>query len=239
MEWYEPMSVADHKVFAERTAKKLAKSLGRPLEGIQSSKQSVAESFWGKAWCKHLKSYADYDHRLSRGRSYLKNALVLDLQLLPGRVEAYVCGTELYELSIDFKALDLERWNAFKKVCAGKVNSMIDLLSAKLSDEVIVAMLDVDSGLFPNSRELVISCNCLDHARFCKHVSAVLYGVAIRFDKNPELFFALRQVDVSELFEENRKALDIESGDFSDADLGSLFGIELVDPDQDAKKVDS
>lgn len=33
----------------------------------------------------------------------------------------------------------------------------------------------------------------------CKHVAAVLYGVSVRLDTRPELFFDLRQVDQTEL----------------------------------------
>src|SRR5262249_20780150 len=40
---------------------------------------------------------------------------------------------------------------------------------------------------------------CPDAAEVCKHVAAVLYGVAIRLDARPELFFDLRQVDQAEL----------------------------------------
>ena len=30
----------------------------------------------------------------------------------------------------------------------------------------------------------------------CKHVAAVLYGIAVRFDEDPLLFFVLRGIDV-------------------------------------------
>ena len=31
----------------------------------------------------------------------------------------------------------------------------------------------------------------------CKHVAAVLYGIAVQFDENPFLFFELRGIDVN------------------------------------------
>ena len=47
-------------------------------------------SWWGKAWNKNLESYADYANRISRGKSYVRNHAVLDLQIREGSVEALV-----------------------------------------------------------------------------------------------------------------------------------------------------
>ena len=55
------------------------------------------------------------------------------------------------------------------------------------------------NGLFPTPREISFGCSCPDWAILCKHVSAVLYGIAVRFDEDPLLFFALRGIEV-ELF---------------------------------------
>ncbi len=51
-------------------------------------------------------------------------------------------------------------------------------------------------GLFPTPREISFSCSCPDWTLMCKHVAAVLYGIAVRFDENPLLFFELRGIDV-------------------------------------------
>ncbi|HYT84008.1 MAG TPA: SWIM zinc finger family protein, partial [Gemmatimonadales bacterium] len=44
-----------------------------------------------------------------------------------------------------------------------------------------------------------LECSCPDWAGMCKHVAAVLYGVGVRLDESPALFFTLRQVDETEL----------------------------------------
>lgn len=36
-------------------------------------------------------------------------------------------------------------------------------------------------------------------ARMCKHIAASLFGIAIRFDEDPALFFELRKIDMSDL----------------------------------------
>jgi uncharacterized Zn finger protein len=51
-------------------------------------------------------------------------------------------------------------------------------------------------GLFPEPKEISFQCSCPDWALLCKHVAAVLYGIAVRFDEDPLLFFELRGIDV-------------------------------------------
>ena len=31
------------------------------------------QSFWGKSWCENLERYSDYENRLPRGRTYVRN----------------------------------------------------------------------------------------------------------------------------------------------------------------------
>ena len=68
----------------------------------------------------------------------------------------------------------------------------------------------------------------------CKHVAATLYGVGVRLDHSPELFFRLRGVDHLELI----KSAAIDSLDDSlsdhediltDSDLAGIFGIDFSD----------
>jgi len=66
---------------------------------------AIAKSFWGKAWCRNLEAYNDYEYRLPRGRSYLRNGTVLDLQIEPQTVSAIVSGSELYELTVNIDPL--------------------------------------------------------------------------------------------------------------------------------------
>jgi hypothetical protein len=67
----------------------------------------------------------------------------------------------------------------------------------------------------------------------CKHVAAVLYGVGARFDEEPALFFALRQVDGEDLIAAAAGAEGLPAdaapaaGALAGEDLGSVFGIDL------------
>ena len=92
---------------------------------------------------------------------------------------------------------------------------------------------DAREGLFPEPRELALDCSCPDSAEVCKHVAAVLYGIAVRLDARPELFFDLRQVDQAELFSSATAGAGIvrspsAAGKRIAADrLSSVFGIDL------------
>ena len=43
---------------------------------------ALATTWWGKSWNSNLERYADYSNRIGRGRSYVRNRAVLDLQLV-------------------------------------------------------------------------------------------------------------------------------------------------------------
>jgi len=66
----------------------------------------------------------------------------------------------------------------------------------------------------------------------CKHVAAVLYGVGLRLDAKPELFFVLRQVDQGELIGSATagavsRARPTAGKRIAADRLSAVFGIEL------------
>ena len=195
--------------------------------------RSIAASFWGKAWCRHLESFSDYENRLPRGRTYIRNGSVCHLSLDPGTAHAIVSGSELYELSIHIKPLDPKKWTAIKTRCQGRIGSLIELLQGKISDEIMAVVTDRSEGLFPQPDEIRFNCNCPDWADMCKHVAAAMYGIGVRLDTQPELLFKLRGVNHEELIAVETTLGEMTSGKRSrrrtlesDA-LESVFGIEL------------
>ena len=67
-----------------------------------------------------------------------------------------------------------------------------------------------------------------------QHVAAVLYGVGIRLDARPELFFVLRQVDQAALLSSATagavsRARPAAGRRIADDRLSAVFGIELED----------
>ena len=161
--------------------------------------RTIAKTFWGKSWCANLERYSDFENRLPRGRTYVRNGSVLDLQIAKGEVAAMVAGSELYKVKIAIAPVKQARWKAICRDCAGAINSLVELLQGRLAKGVMDRVCREGDGLFPSPREIKLSCSCPDWADMCKHVAAVLYGVGARLDEKPQLLFVLRGVDENEL----------------------------------------
>jgi len=237
MSWgfYKPyVTVAQRKQQALKKAKALEKQ-GYKLEplGELKNRTKIATSFWGRSWCRHLESFSDYDNRLPRGRTYVRNGSILHLGITPGTITAMVQGSELYELTIDIDPLPPKQWQAVKQACQGKIATLIELLQGKISDEIMTVVTDPADGLFPKPKQIHFNCNCPDWADMCKHIAAVLYGVGARLDDSPELLFTLRGVDQNELISLDTTQQTITAGSrrsrrrtLSDEAVNNVFGIE-------------
>ncbi len=211
---------------AESIAARLAAE-GEELQPVKAHGKAIASSFWGRAWCRAIEEWQDYESRLPAGRSLLKNGGVIDLKLSGNRAQAQVVADRLYQVQIRFSGVEEEQLNALRNACAGKLTSLIDLIRGDLSDEVMELICDPAFGLFPRYSELKPGCDCLDDAVLCRHAAAALYAIAPRLDDQPELFFTLRGIDPKSFF-----ALDALAGQemenaLSPEDLTATFGIEI------------
>ena len=223
----------------EQALKKMDKlrAAGEDIQPIDPFKtRGVAKSFWGKSWCRHLESFSDYENRLPRGRTYVRNGSVCHLGIDKEEAKAIVSGSEMYKLSIHIDPLDPKKWAIMKDRCKGKIGSLIELLQGKISDEVMEIVTDPKHGLFPHPKEIRFNCNCPDWAEMCKHVAAAMYGIGVRLDTEPELLFKLRGVDHEELIQMDTDLGQITGGRRSrrrrtlqPADLENVFGVELED----------
>ena len=228
------ITVAERKRSYEKARKKLQLE-GFELQPVLIEGRTIAKTFWGRAWCDNVESYKDLEYRLERGRSYVRNGAVLDLQIGPGVVSAWVGGSydEPYKISIQIAPLDKGRWEELKSRCTGKVSSLVDLLQGKLPQEVLAEFCDKEHGLFPAPSEMRMKCSCPDYAGLCKHLAAVLYAIGARLDKSPELFFTLRCVDGQELVGSQLvgNLTDGTVSELGNADLSDVFGVEFDSAD--------
>ncbi|MFC1750647.1 helix-turn-helix domain-containing protein [Pseudomonadota bacterium] len=231
--WPKYVSVAQRRAKAEKAMKKLVKK-GTKIEPIEIEGRKIARTFWGEAWCEHLEQFSDYENRLPRGRTYVRNGSLCHLAISKGRVEAIVSGSQLYNIEIDITPLSANKWKKVRTQCAGQIGSMLELLQGKFSDNVMKIITDTTSGLFPQPSEIELACDCPDWAEMCKHIAAVLYGVGARLDHQPELLFLLRNVDQDELIttELNVTSATASKGKrrLASNDLADVFGIELEEP---------
>lgn len=230
--WKPYVPVAKRRAQAEKAAA-TAKKAGKGYAPVTASGRAIAITFWGKAWCDNLEAYSDYDNRLPRGRTYLRNGSVVDLKIQPGKVHAKVMGSRLYQVEIDVDAVSAQRWKALAKDSTGSIDSLVALLQGTFSKAMMQRLCQPSTGLFPAPKQIRFTCSCPDWATMCKHVAAVLYGVGARLDAQPELLFTLRKVEASELVRQAAEApLNLgqrptKARVIEDAALSELFGIEL------------
>ena len=199
MHWYPRYVPVDEQ--RARTVSEISRLLARgvPVQPVELRGRTVASSFWGRRWCEHVESFSKYAARLAHGREYLRNGSVCHLSIEPGRVDAMVIGSALYRVSVRIRRLDTGAWTAISTACAGRIGSLLELRQGRLSEDVAEVLTHRDSGMFPQSAEIVASCECGDTTTLCKHAAAVLSGIGSRLDESPERLFLLRGVDETEL----------------------------------------
>ena len=186
--WKPYVSAAERRRKALKEMAKLAKK-GSPVSPVIVDGRAIAKTFWGKAWCENLERYSDYANRLPRGRTYVRNGSVIDLQISPGEIKALVSGSSIYKVTVKVAPVSKARWQAICTDCAGAIDSLIELLQGRFSKGVMERVCRQKTGLFPSPSEITLSCSCPDWAGMCKHVAAVLYGIGARIDQQPELPF--------------------------------------------------
>jgi uncharacterized Zn finger protein len=232
--WQEYVPVAVRRRRAEQKLKKLAKK-GQPVSPVKIEGRTIATSFWGKSWCSNLERYSDYENRLPRGRSYVRNGSVVDLRISKGEIKAYVSGSSLYSVTIGISPVTTKRWQSICKDCAGSIDSLIELLQGRFAKAVMDRVCREGDGLFPAPNEIKLTCSCPDWADMCKHVAAALYGVGARLDREPRLLFVLRGVDENDLLARAGSDLPMASATPASAqvlaedDVAALFGLEMAD----------
>jgi uncharacterized Zn finger protein len=233
-EWHAYVPVAEKRRQAERKLAKLKKQ-GRSVAPVSIEGRTITKSFWGKSWCVNLERYSDYENRLPRGRTYVRNGSVIDLQIAKGEISAMVAGSELYQIKIAIAPVTRARWKSICRDCAGTVDSLVELLQGRLAKGVMDRVCREGDGLFPSPTEIKLSCSCPDWADMCKHVAAALYGVGVRLDEKPQLLFVLRDVDENEMLagagqdSPLTRAAPGAAKVLDESDVAALFGLEMAE----------
>jgi uncharacterized Zn finger protein len=233
-DWPEYVPVAEQRRRAEKELAKLKKR-GHKVAPVIVEGRKIAKSFWGKSWCTNLEDYSDFASRLPRGRSYVSNGFVVDLQISKGKVAAKVSGSELYDVAITIAPVVAKRWQSICSDCSGSIGSLVELLQGRLDKTVMDRVCRQNDGLFPSPREIKLSCSCPDSARMCKHVAAALYGVGARLDEMPQLLFVLRGVDENELLGDAgqdlaaSKPVPAAAKLLDNDDVAALFGLDMAE----------
>src|SRR3979411_3193509 len=105
------VTVAERRRKAAREMQKRKKQ-GHAVSPVIIEGRAIVKTFWGKSWCENLEGCSDYEHRRPRGRTYVRNGSVVDLQIKPGVINAWVSGSELYEISLSVAPVAKSRWKS-------------------------------------------------------------------------------------------------------------------------------
>src|SRR6266852_2043754 len=171
----------------------------RPIkvkDGIKarSERGEIGSTWWSKRWIKVLESFS-MGKRLTRGRSYARQGQVISIDVEPGIVKARVQGSmpKLYNVKIKLKPLSDQNWEKVTDAMASQALFAAKLLAGEMPTNIEEAFHAVHLSLFPTAvSDLETDCTCPDWANPCKHIAAVYYLLAERFDEDPFLIFKLR-----------------------------------------------
>ncbi len=169
----------------------------RPVVGgikARSERGVIGESWWSKRWVEVLESF-DLGSRLSRGRSYARKGQVVSLAVERGEVKAKVQGSRPTPYNVKIRLTpftDLD-WDKVTDAMAAQAIFAAELLAGEMPQNIEEAFATARISLFPTDLDdLNTSCSCPDYANPCKHLAAVYYLLAERFDEDPFLIFKLR-----------------------------------------------
>lgn len=168
---------------------------------VKNKRGVIGESWWSKRWLGVLESFG-MGSRLTRGRSYARQGQVVSLDITPGLVKAKVQGSRPrpYLVTIELQPFSDKEWAKVTEVLAEQALFAAKLLAGEMPTTIEEAFGVINLTLFPRTEaELETDCNCPDFANPCKHIAAVYYVMADRFDENPFLLFQLRGKTQAEL----------------------------------------
>jgi uncharacterized Zn finger protein len=180
-----------------------------PAQGgipARSRRGAIGETWWSRRFIELLESFGA-GSRLKRGRNYARTGQVSELEIEPGVVLAKVQGSRYspYSVRIRCKVLSEHQWRRAEKAMAAQALPLAKLLAGEMPHNIEDVLASCKLTLFPRSKaELTASCTCPDWENPCKHVAAVYYILAERFDEDPFLIFAWRGREQDELVERLR-----------------------------------
>ena len=180
-----------------------------PVDGgiaARSKRGPIGETWWSQRFIALLDSFG-VGSRLARGRNYARRGQVVELEIEPGVVLAKVQGSRYtpYRVRIRAKTLTEHQWRRVEKAMATRALPLAKLLAGEMPHDIEDVFHSCKLTLFPRSNaELKASCTCPDWENPCKHVAAVYYILAERFDEDPFLIFAWRGRDRDELVQSLR-----------------------------------
>jgi uncharacterized Zn finger protein len=153
-------------------------------------------SWWAERWLSLLDDLdAEWQGRLGRARTYLRDGNVRKLAIAPGAVAAQVRGSywENYTVRLIVAPFPDRVWVSVLDGLASEAQYLAKVLAGELPRELEVLCEQAGASLFPASlSEVTETCTCLDPVRPCKHILALQLAFAQRIDTEPSQLLMLR-----------------------------------------------
>lgn len=204
-------------------------------DGIKakSRRGAIGEKWWSKRWVALLESFK-MGARLGRGRSYARKGQVISIDVRKGVVRSKVQGarSKPYDLEIRLAQISDDDWKKAIEAMASKAVFAAKLLSGEMPKDIEEAFVDAGCSLFPGKKDIKTNCSCPDWADPCKHIAAVYYIMAEKFDEDPFLLFKLRGRTKDEIIEALRESRA------STMPQDQVEAVETVPPDLDRRPLE-
>lgn len=208
------------------------KSTPRKVDGgikAKSKRGKIGEEWWSRRFVEVVESYS-IASRIKRGKRYARGGQVLELDVDEGYADAKVQGSRPnpYEVNIGGASLGAEDWERVEQAMAERAAFAARLLAGEMPADIEEAFEACKFSLFPASYdEMETSCSCPDYANPCKHIAAVFYILAEKFDEDPFLIFRWRGRSRDELLERLRR---LRSSDAHGTDSAADVPAEQATP---------
>lgn len=172
-------------------------SVPRPVSGglkARSKRGSIGEQWWSQRFIRVLEEMGSAS-RLQRGKKYARMGQVTGIRIAGGEVQADVQGSAAkpYRVTIRLRPFADSTWDRVFDRMAEQAIFAAQLLAGVVPHEIEKVFEETGASLFPASdADIRTECTCPDWGNPCKHIAAVYYLLAERFDEDPFLIFALR-----------------------------------------------
>jgi uncharacterized Zn finger protein len=160
----------------------------------RSKRGAIGEQWWSRRFVEVLESFG-MSGRLARGRNYARRGQVMEFELGTGKVRARVQGSRPapYQVRIGVMPLTTAQWRSVTEALGAQALFRAKLLAGQMPHEIEDVFAACGTPLFPRSaRDLEMSCSCPDWGVPCKHLAAVCYVLAEKFDDDPFAMLAWR-----------------------------------------------
>lgn len=197
--YWSAMTYMEMRVRSRITIEKWRRA-GRVVSPEVPAGETIASSWWARAWARRLELYPDESRRMKWGKRILEAGGVVDFKVDLGKITACVQGTarEPYCVCCTVPVMEIEEKRRIFQFIGERCGKRFNLaIGSKLFPmDPIYQFLIRESGFFPERDDLHMTCTCpdreFDRNHICKHRAALLYAMTSRLERDPNALLRFR-----------------------------------------------